>query len=147
VRQREKVPFLGGRNFLESIVYTLTYLGFQHRLDTGRENLSFLVVELERQLCGLASAVPQLKKIYHDAVREALEENYRDYPLPELGPKCHVRDVLLAWMDENKERLFEVELEIEPPERIRATIERAVDTILHQAIMGALYKAGVLSHA
>jgi len=145
--QRERVPFLGGRNFIESIVYTLTYLEFQRRLDTGRENLSFLVAELERQLCGLARALPQLKKIYHSMVRAALEERFRDYPLPELGPSCGVRELLLDWMRKNKRQLFKDRVSVVHPESVDEEIVRAVNAILHQSIMGALYAAGVLSHA
>ena len=147
VRQREKIPYLGGRNFIESIVYTLTYLGYQHRLEYGRKDISFLVIELERQLCGLARAVPQIKKIYHDYVKETLQEKYKDYPLPEFTGECYIRDMLIAWFNENRDKLFEDSLDIISPEEIDKQIETIVDNILHQAIMGALYKAGVLSHA
>lgn len=145
--QRGRIPFLGGRNYIESIVYTLTYLGFQARLATGRENLTFIVVELERQLCGLARAIPQVKVIYHEYVKETLREAFRDYPLPELGPACPVRDTLLSWMDENKDKIFGDELDVVSPDIIRKRVQATVDAILHQAIMGTLYKAGVLTHA
>ena len=146
-QRRERVPFIGGRNFIESIVYSLTYIEYQYRLETRRESLAFLVSELERQLCGLARAVPQIKNIYHEYVRETLEENYTDYPLPELGPQCNVRGLLIEWFRNNKNRMFKDMIGIISPERLDREIESRVDTILHQAIMGSLYKAGVLSHA
>ena len=145
--RRERVPYLGGRNFIESIVYTLTYLGYQYRLEHRRDNLGFLVSELERQLCGLARAVPQIKIIYHEYVIETLREAYKDYPLPELGPACPVRDLLLQWFEQNKYKLFKNSLEIVSPDAVRMRIQSIVDNILHQAIMGALYKSGVISHA
>ena len=146
-QKRDRVPFLGGRNFIESIVYTLTYIEFQARLDYRRENLSFLVVELERQLCGLARAVPQIKKIYHSYVRETLKEMYKNYPLPSLGPACPVRDLLIEWMSREKEKLLGINLDLVSEEQANRQVQAIVDSILHQAIMGTLYKAGVLSHA
>jgi|GEM_PF-5697702 len=145
--QKDRIRFFTGRNFIESLVYTLTYIEFQARLETRRQNLAFLVAELERQLCGLARAIPQVKKIYHDYVRETLREYYKDYPLPQLGPSCMVRDVIIEWFKANESLIFRDELAVEPSEVVAREIERIADNILHQSIMGALYKAGVISHA
>jgi len=143
----ERIPYLGGRNFIESIVYTLTYLEFQNRLETGRENIGFLVQELERQLCGLARAMPQIKQIYHAYVGEALREAFKDYPLPELGSQCQIRHILYQWFTQNLRKLFPREISLVHPEELKRKAQHKADTILYEAIMGALYKSGVISHA
>ena len=143
--RRERVPFLGGRNFIESIVYTLTYLSFQYKLETGRDMLEFLVVELERHLCGLARAMPQVKVLYHKNIREAMKEEFPDYPVPELGPSCSVYGILEKWFDENEEKIFKDYIYLESPDTIGAKKKQILNMIVYQAIMGALYKSGVIS--
>ncbi len=131
-----------GKNYVETLLLTLTQFEMMNPKLDVRE---YIVKRLEEEVVALSRAIPYIKNIYRDFVKEILEKEFRDIPLPDLTQSDYLYDIVLDWMKRNARYILrEAYFVMYPTQREERLREQAI-RIVRTALMATLYKCGIVS--
>ena len=131
-----------GKNYVETLLLTLTQFEMMNPKLDVRE---YIVKRLEEEVVALSRAIPYIKNIYRDFVKEILEKEFRDIPLPDLTQSDYLYDIVLDWMKRNAQYILrEAYFVMYPTQREERLREQAI-RIVRTALMATLYKCGIVS--
>ncbi len=131
-----------GRNYIETLLLTFTQYELMNR---SLDVMEFIVKRLEEEIVALSYAIPYIRNLYRDYVRNLLEKEFRDLPLPDLDESDYLYDQVLGWMYRHAKQIlgsrYNALTESERRNNLRALCVRIVRT----ALMATLYKCGLVS--
>jgi len=134
-------PIIHGRNFVETLILTLT----QYELVSPTlEVREFVTQRLEEELCGLAYSYPIIRNIYKATVLEILKEMFPELPSPELHG-CFIYEKVLEWLKNHQHHILGPRAEFMPEPDVEKELRRIAIKVVRTAVMSAFYRCSMVS--
>lgn len=131
-----------GRNYIESLLLTLTQLEFS--IGATLEDRLEYILRLEEEICALSMGSRVVRNEYHKALKELLGEEFPDLPKPTFRT-CFASKALREWIDTYSEKIFGSTIYLGDSSSIEKGKRELLARLLRTAIMAALYNTGIVS--
>lgn len=138
----ERQRLVTGRNYIETLILTLTQLEFTAGLDM--DSKLAVILRLEEELCALSMSHRILRNTYHSALLELIREEYPNLPPPEFK-SCFASRALREWIDMHSSVIFGGSIHFGSAATLREGEKALLARLLRTAIMATFYSAGIIS--
>ena len=134
-------PIIVGRNFIETLILTLTQYELVNPNIEVRERVT---QRLEEELCALGYSIPFVVNSYRQTVARIIEQQFPDLPKPDLKG-CFLYEQVLTWLNRHRVQIFEKQIEVLHLRDVDLKIKMIAVRIIRSAIMSVLYKCAIVS--
>lgn len=136
----EETRILVGRNYIETLLLTLTRVEFTY---TSTDTLVRIVLRLEDEVCALSTIMEEVKQVYGNTFKAMIKEYFgKDLPLPSnLFERCNIVYNVLEYLSRNPGVALEGRyLTSEAEEKIKNIVAR----IGRASIFSTFYTLGLV---